>query len=165
MQRVGGADPEGQAPERPMGGGVRIRPGDEQAGLRDAELRRHHVQDALLRIVEAEIPHPIGAGIAVEALQHPAHGRIAHPRETELAIPGRHVMVGAGDHLLRPMDGAPHRFEIVEGVPGALVQQQIVHIEQPLALHLRHLMALPNLVHHGPAAAHIPGHLLFLLVL
>ena len=160
MQRVGCPDAESQTPEGAMRGGVRVGTGDQQSGLGDAELGRHHMQDALLRIVEPEIPHPIGAGVAVEPLQHAADGRIAHAFEALVAVPGRHIVVGAGDHLLRPMDGAPHRFEIVEGVPGAFVQQQIVHVEQPLALHLRHFMALPNLVHHSPAAAQIPGHML-----
>jgi len=115
------------------------------------------MQNALLRIVEAEIPHPISVGVAVEPLQHPAHRQILYPASPCLRVAGRHVMICAGDHLLRPEHGAPGRFEIVEGVACALVQQQVVHIEQALAFHLRHLVASPDLLHQRATATGSPA--------
>ena len=44
------------------------------------------------------------------------------------------------------------RFEIIEGMPRALMQQQIVHIEKLLAFEVRHLMAVPYLLDQRSAS-------------
>ena len=141
MQRIGRADAEGEASKCAVGGGVGIRAGDQEAGLGNAELRRDHVQDSLVRIVVADVLQVVLAGIALKPFDHVANGRVGNGGEALVAIPCLHVMIGASDDLLRAVNAAAALLQVVEGVAGAFVQKQIVHVDETLALDLGHLVA------------------------
>ena len=131
-----------------MRGGVAVAADDGHAGLREAEFRPYHVDDALLRVVEivevnAELP-AVGAERVDLLLGHRIEDRQA-------AVGGGHVMVGGGHGPL----GTPH---LAAGEPqpfkrlraGHFVNQLQVDVQQRLLPRLgMDDVGVPNLLENG----------------
>src|SRR5699024_1805032 len=71
-----GADPQRERAERPVGRGVRITPHHGHARLRQAELRAHHVDAALLQIAHRIQPDTELLTVAAQRLDLDTRGLV-----------------------------------------------------------------------------------------
>src|SRR4051812_39354250 len=116
---------------------MRIAAGDREARLRDAELGSDDVNDALPRIVEAEVVDRVLPRVALEELDHLADLRIVDAGDAALAAHGRNVMIGRRECLARSSHLASFFCKLREGVKSAFMDEVAVDVEQRLALATR----------------------------
>jgi hypothetical protein len=155
MGDFGGADPECDGPEGPMGRGVGVAAHDGQPRQGQPLLRPHHMDDALAGIVEAEEVDAVGEGVLVELLHHPADALVRNAARAA----GGHVMVGHPEGEVRPRHRRVATSKLGEGVVRPLVHEVPVDPEQGLpVLAGENRVLVPNLVEEGAGLAH-GGHL------
>ena len=92
------ADPEGERPERAVGGGVAVAAHDRHARLGQAELRPDDVDDALVRAAEAVERDPELGAVRGELLDLGGRHLV---EDRQVAGVGRDRVVGRGDRLVR----------------------------------------------------------------
>ena len=100
------ADAECERAEGAVRRGVRIAADDRHAGLRDAELRADHVDDALAAVPEAVVRDAELLDVARQRVELLA-GDLVLDGAREL--PRGHVVVGRGNRAIRSPDAAPAR--------------------------------------------------------
>jgi hypothetical protein len=104
------------------------------------------VQYALPWVIMTEILEAMLARIALKPLDHVTDGRIGNGSEPLVAASCLHVMVRARDDLLRAGNLTAGIHQVVKGMPGTFMQKQVIHEGEILALDLRNLMFVPDLV-------------------
>jgi hypothetical protein len=145
------ADTDRVSAERAVRRGVRVAARDDEPGLRDAELRADHVDDALLRMLETEIIfNAVGFGILFEQIEHVEHFGIGDRGETLLAVARRHVVVGSCERLARLAHFAAVEGERLESVERAFVHEIAVDVQQRFILAALHdHVAVPDFFEQG----------------
>ena len=153
MRHFRRADAKGVSAKRPVGGGVAVAANDQQAGQGDAELRRHHMSDALPGMALAEAGDAVLRCILLQLPDHP-------PRIVRLHGAGarRHVMVGHAKCQVRPGHLRAARFRIGETVMGTLVDEVAIDPEQAVAVvALDDGVGIPDFVDNGAGRAALHG--------
>ena len=93
-----GADAEGQRAERAMRGRVAVAADHRHAGLRQAQLRPDHVDDALAVAVHAQAADAEFGAVGLE-LRELLGGDLIH--DGQRAVGGRNAVIGRGDGEIR----------------------------------------------------------------
>ncbi len=146
---LAGADAERQRAEGAVRGGVGVAADDRGAGLGQAQLGAHDVDDALLDVAQRVQPDAELGAVLAEGLQLGAGDGV---RDRLVDVEGRGVVVLGGDGEVE----APHLpavlAEAVEGLrAGHLVQQvQIDEEEVGLALGAPDDVVVPDLLRECP---------------
>ncbi len=140
---VAGTDAEGEGAEGTVRGGVAVTADDGHTGADEAELGRHHVDDALPVVAQREQLDALLLTVLPEPLQLRAAQGVLHQERV-----GGHVVVLKGQGQIGSADPAPRQLEAVEGLRRAgLVQQVQVDVKEiGLALRLVDDMAVPDLL-------------------
>ena len=145
------ADADRVRTERAVRRRMRIAAGDDEAGLRNAELRAEHVHDPLLRMLEAVIIlDVVGLGVLREEVEHVAHFGIGDGGHALVAVARRHIVIGGGEGLARFAYFAAVNGECGECMERAFVHEIAVNVQQRfvLAAHDDHV-AVPDFFEHG----------------
>jgi len=127
---------------------VTVAADDEAAGLRQAELGRHHVHDALtvgIDVIEADAG---GGGLRPQALEQRRCGRVGLIIATRH---GRYAMVGGRGRELRVAHTVALLAQLLQALHGVeIVQQVAVDVEQgkPVA-EIGDDVRIPDLVEQG----------------
>jgi hypothetical protein len=76
-------------------------------------------------------------------------------------VVGLHVMIGAGQHLMRSVHGATGCRHGIEGMTSSFMEQQVIAVKQVLADNFSDLVAPPDLVKQGlrPVRCRAHGHI------
>lgn len=156
-QRLGGqhvldlarADAEGERAEGAVRGGVGVTADHRGARLGQAQLRSHHVDDALLDIAQGVQAHAELGAVLAQRLQLSPGDRV---RDGLVDVEGGGVVVLGGDGEVEPPDLAAGLPQALEGLgAGHLVQQvQINEEEVGLALGAPDDMVVPDLLRECP---------------
>src|SRR5687767_12249746 len=113
MHHLRSANPKRKATEGTVRRSMRIRPHKHEAGLRNTLLRRHNMQNALLRIAKAKQLDPVTRGIRLEQRHHVANLRIRNTANTFIAVSAGYIVITKSEYLVGPVDGtsllAQHR--------------------------------------------------------
>ena len=143
---LGGADAEGQRPERPVSRRVRVAAHDREPRQRQALLRADHVDDALARIAGPEEQDPPLPRVPRQLVDLAADLERGGSARTGC---GRDVVVGDGDGEVGAPDPTARLAQHLEGVEGALVNQVAVDVEESAATRPGYDdVSRPDLVEH-----------------
>ncbi len=136
-----------------MGRGVTIAAHDEEAGQGQALLRRHHMHDALARIVEAEQRDAVARRVVHQLADHAGDLGIGNV----LARTARGDRPVVGERQVGPASGDRGAAvgELGEGVERSFVHIMAVHPEERVAvLGPQDLVRRPQLVDQGLRFVH-----------
>jgi hypothetical protein len=92
--------PKARAPDAPCVEGVAVAADDGDAGLCQALLRPHHMDDALARVAQAEHGNAVFNSVSFDRLHHSPRFGLVDRRD--IAARGRDVMVGRPEGAVRP---------------------------------------------------------------
>ena len=85
-------------------------------------------------------------GIALKTLKQSADRQVSDGLYARAAVVGLHVMISAGQHLMRSMHSPTGRRHGIERMTSTFMEQQVIAVKQMLAHNLGDLMAPPDLV-------------------
>ena len=140
MHQLGGAATKGQAADGAYSRSVAVGAGQRQAGQGDAELRRDHVHDAVLRVVHIEHLHAVARARQQRGLNVRRDPDHAGPRGHGVVL-HHHRQVGAAHAALAFVQQA-------KGVRCVQFMHRVtIHVKQVLAVGARvHMVERPNFV-------------------
>ena len=149
MLDLGGADAERQRAEGAVRGGVGVAADHGGAGLGQAQLRAHDVDDALLDVAQRVQPHAELGAVLAQRLQLRARDRVG---DGLVDVEGRGVVILGRDGEVEAPHLAAGLAEAVEGLrAGHLVQQvQIDEEEVGLAFGAPDDVVVPDLLRECP---------------
>ena len=146
-----GPDPEGDGPEGPMRGRVRVTTGHCHSGLRETELRRNHMHDSLATTAKTMQGDAVVGTVSLQCAQHLLCEWI---RKRPGLTGGWNNVIHRGHGALRTAHSKSLVFQGREGLrTGHLMNQ--VQADEQLSGSTRKIsdaMQIPNLVVKGPAA-------------
>ncbi len=148
---LGRADAERQRAERTVRGRVTVAAHHGHSGLREAELRAHHVDDALFEVTHRVQPHAELRAVAAKRLDLQARHGV---RDRLVDVDGRDVVVLGGDRQVGPAQLAVRKAQAVERLgAGDFVEQMEVDVEQVRlrATAVAHNVCLPHLLRERAA--------------
>ena len=141
---LGGADAEGERPERAVGRGVGVAANDEHPWLGDSLFGSDDVDDAGTRIIEAEEGYAELLAVSNQGVDLNLRHRVG---DSQMAVGGWHAVVDGGEGEVGPPNRPAVQSQRVECLGGGdLVNQMEVRVEQVgFALDRANQMLVPDL--------------------
>ena len=146
---LGGADPEGESTEGPVGRGVAVTADDQHPGLGQALFRADHVDDPLPRVVDPVHDDPVPGAVVPQGFDLAFRQRV---EDAEMATGGGYPVIDCGKREVGPADLPPGLLQAGEGLWGGdFVHQVHVGVEQGRVAGCDH-MGVPDLLEEGAPA-------------
>ncbi len=161
MLYLGGSDAHGQRPEGTVSGGVRVAADHGHARLGEAQLRTHHVDDALLCIPKGMQPHPELRAVVAQRLDLRAAGQVS---DRLVDVQRGSVVVLRGDGQVRAAQLAAGKAQAFERLRGRDLMDQVEVDEKKVGLGIgtfavafAHHVRVPDFLGQCLCHGHLPS--------